>query len=108
MREIKDQTDGRTYDRLASFQFIHDRDMVTEKSVHTIREDNIFPHRIYEIQEAVTCSSTKMVYSVYSGCPQNKHAVMLTNLRCRACTYLKSSCYSSLGIVSCKIENGHQ
>ena len=56
MREIKDQTDGRTYDRLASFQFIHDPDMVTEKSVHTIREDNIFPHRIYEIQEAVTCS----------------------------------------------------
>ena len=58
MREIKDQTDGRTYDRQASFQFTHDPDMVTEKSVHTTREDNIFPRRIYEIQEAVTCSST--------------------------------------------------
>ena len=56
MREIKDQTDGRTYDRQASFQFIQP----TEKSVHTTREDNIFPRRIYEIQEAVTCSSTKM------------------------------------------------
>ena len=87
MREIKDQTDGRTYDRLASFQFIHDPDMVTEKSVHTIREDNIFPHRIYEIQEAVTCSSTKMVYSVYSGCPQNKHAVMFYKFE-MSCLYL--------------------
>ena len=60
MREIKNQTDGQTYDRQASFQFIHDPDMVTEKSVHTLREDKIFPRRIYEIQEAVTCTSTKM------------------------------------------------
>ena len=58
MREINDQTDGRTYHRQALFQFTHDPDMVTEKSVHTTREDNIFPRRIYEIQEAVTCSST--------------------------------------------------
>ena len=87
MREIKDQTDGWTYDRQASFQFIHDPDMVTEKSVHTIREDNIFPRRIYEIQEAVTCSSTKMVYWVYSGCPQNKHAVMFYKFE-MSCLYL--------------------
>ena len=60
MREIKDQTDGQTSDREAWFQFIHEDDMVTEKSVHTIREEKIFPGRIYEIQEAVTCELTKM------------------------------------------------
>ena len=41
MRKIKDQTGGQTYDRQAWFQFIPDHDMVTEKSVHTIREDKI-------------------------------------------------------------------
>ena len=60
MREIQDQRDGQTYDRQAWFQFILDPDMVTEKSVHTIREVKIFPRRIYEIQEDVTCTSTKM------------------------------------------------
>ena len=55
MKEIKDQTDGKIYDRQAWFQFIPEDDMVTEKSVHTIREDKIFPGRFYEIQEAVTC-----------------------------------------------------
>ena len=38
MREIKDQTDGQTSDREAWFQFIPEDVMVTEKSVHTIRE----------------------------------------------------------------------
>ena len=60
MKEIKDQIDGQTYDRQAWFQFIHEDDMATEKSVHMIREDKIFPGRIYEIQQAVTCTVTKM------------------------------------------------
>ena len=60
MKEIKDHTDGPTSDRQAWFQFIHEDDMVAEKSVHTIREDKIFPGRIYEIQQAVTCTLTKM------------------------------------------------
>ena len=49
MKEIKDQTDGKIYDRQAWFQIIPVDDMVTEKSVHTIREDTVFPGRIYEI-----------------------------------------------------------
>ena len=60
MKEIKDHTGGPTSDRQAWFQFIHEDDMVAEKSVHTIREDKIFPGRIYEIQQAVTCTLTKM------------------------------------------------
>ena len=60
MKEIKDHTDGPTSDRQAWFQFIHKDDMVAEKSVHAIREDKIFPGRIYEIQQAVTCTLTKM------------------------------------------------
>ena len=61
MKEIKDHTDGPTSDRQAWFQFIPVDDMVTEKSVHTIsREDTVFPGRIYEIQEADTCTLTKM------------------------------------------------
>ena len=61
MKEIKDQTDGKIYDRQAWFQIIpvDDHDMVTEKSVHTIREDTVFPGRIYEFQEAA-CTLTKM------------------------------------------------
>ena len=59
MKEIKDQTDGKIYDRQAWFQIIPVDDMVTEKSVHTIREDTVFPGRIYEIQEAA-CTLTKM------------------------------------------------
>ena len=51
---------GKIYDRQAWFQIIPVGDMVTEKSVHTIREDTVFPGRIYEIQEAVTCTLTKM------------------------------------------------
>ena len=50
MKEIKDQKDGKIYDRQAWFQFIPVDDMVTEKSVHMIREDIVFPGRIYEIQ----------------------------------------------------------
>ena len=50
MKEIKDQTGGKIYDRQAWFQFIPVDDMVTKKSVHTIREDIVFPGRIYEIQ----------------------------------------------------------
>ena len=69
MREIKDQTDGRTYDRQASFQFIQP----TEKSVHTTREDNIFPRRIYEIQEAVTCSSTQMEIDGNKPAPKTRY-----------------------------------
>ena len=60
MKEIKNQTDGKIYDRQAWFQIIPVDDMVTEKSVHTIREDTVFPGRIYEIQEAVTSALTKM------------------------------------------------
>ena len=60
MKEIKDHTGGPTSDRQAWFQFIREDDMVAEKSVHTIREDKIFPGRIYEIQQAVTCTLTKM------------------------------------------------
>jgi len=60
MKEIKDQTDGHIYDRQAWFQFIQEDDMATEKNVHMIREDKIFPGRIYEIQQAVTCTLTKM------------------------------------------------
>ena len=60
MKEIKNQTDGKIYDRQAWFQIIPVDDMVTEKSVHTIREDTVLPGRIYEIQEAVTCALTKM------------------------------------------------
>ena len=37
MKEIKDQTDGKIYDRQAWFQIIPLDDMVTEKSVHPIR-----------------------------------------------------------------------
>ena len=60
MKEIKDQTDGKIYDRQAWFQIIPLDDMVTEKSVHPIRDDTFFPGRIYEIQEAVTSTLTKM------------------------------------------------
>lgn len=49
--------------RQAWFQFIHVQDdTVTDRSVHTIREDSVCAARTFIIPEAVSCTWTK-VYS---------------------------------------------
>ena len=43
--------------RQAWFQFIHAQDdKVTERSVHTIREDTVFTTRTFIIPEAISCT----------------------------------------------------